>query len=180
MLVKRSGALNLPGVAAEYRNLIYVTPLPLTRGLIVLRPNQRNGVVPILLGALLLVCAPSAFTQTLTTGDVGGSVTDATGAIVPNVTVTLKSTETNSVRTAVTNSAGQYRFSLLNPGEYSLSAAATGLKSGTTKMTVLVGQNLEVNLSLAVQGTQQVVEVMAEAAVVQTENANLTTAFSTR
>ena len=126
------------------------------------------------------MCAPSAFTQTLTTGDVGGSVTDATGAIVPNVTVTLKSTETNSVRTAVTNSAGQYRFSLLNPGEYSLSAAATGLKSGTTKMTVLVGQNLEVNLSLAVQGTQQVVEVMAEAAVVQTENANLTTAFSTR
>jgi hypothetical protein len=130
------------------------------------------------MGALFLVCALPAFTQTLTTGDVGGSVTDATGAIVPNVTVTLKSTETNSVRTAVTNSAGQYRFSLLNPGEYSLFAATTGLKSGTTKMYVLVGQNLEVNLSLAVQGTQEVVEVRAEAAVVQTENANLTTAFS--
>ena len=129
---------------------------------------------------MLLACSLPAFSQTLTTGDVGGSVTDATGAIVPNATVTLKAVQTNETRTTVTNSGGQYRFSLLNPGEYALSAVATGLKSGITKLNVLVGQNAEVNLGLTVQGTQEVVEVMAEAAVLQTENANLTTSFSTQ
>jgi hypothetical protein len=129
--------------------------------------------------ALFLYALP-AFAQTLTTGDVGGTVTDATGAIVPNATVTLKSTATNDARSAVTNSAGEYRFSLVSPGEYTLSASTAGMKSGTTKLNVLVGQNLEVNIPLSVQGTQEVIEVMAETPVLQTENANLTTAFTTQ
>ena len=139
-----------------------------------------RGVSVSLLGALLFLGALPGFTQTLTTGDVGGTVTDATSAIIPNATVTLKSTTTNDARTALTNSSGQYRFSLLQPGEYTLSAATTGLKSGTTKLSVLVGQNLEVNLTLTVQGTQEVVLVTAETPVLQTENANLTTAFTTQ
>jgi hypothetical protein len=144
-----------------------------------LRPIYRKSLTYFLPAALLL-CALPGFTQTLTTGDVGGSVTDATGAVVPNATVTLKSGGTGDTRTAMSNSAGQYRFSLLSPGEYTLSAATPGLKSGATKLNVLVGQNLEVNIGLSVQGTQEVVEVMGEAPILQTENANLTTAFNTQ
>jgi hypothetical protein len=135
--------------------------------------------VSFLLPALLL-CALPAFTQTLTTGDIGGTVSDATGAVVPNSTVTLKSAATGDTRTAMSNSAGQYRFSLLQPGDYTISATTPGLKSGVTKVSVLVGQNLEINLGLTVQGTQEVVEVMGEAPILQTENANLTTAFNTK
>src|SRR5215472_753341 len=102
-----------------------------------------RGVSLFMLGAVLLAGTISAFAQTLTTGDVGGTVTDATGAIVPNATVTLKSTETNDTRSAITNSAGQYRFSLLQPGEYSLSGVTAGLRSGAVRLNILVGQNLE-------------------------------------
>ena len=129
---------------------------------------------------ILVLLALHAIGQTLTTGDISGTVADASGAVVPNVTVTLKATATDSSRTTVSNGAGQYRFSLLEPGGYTISAATAGLKSSVTKLDVLVGQNVEVNLGLTVQGMQEVVEVQAEAALLQTENANLTTAFSTQ
>ena len=127
----------------------------------------------------LLACVPSAFSQTLTTGDVTGIVTDATGAVVPGATVTIKSSATNEARTSLSTENGQYRFSLLQPGDYSISAQTTGLKSNVSKFTALVGQEQSLNIILSVQGTQEVIEVKAEAAVIQTENANLATAVST-
>jgi carboxypeptidase family protein/TonB-dependent receptor-like protein len=139
---------------------------------------KRRAAGVACLYAVALLLTPQAFTQTLTTGDVSGTITDASGAVVPNATVTLKATQTDSTRTTVSNGSGQYRFSLLSPAEYTISAVTAGLKSGVTRVNVLVGENLEVNLGLTVQGAQEVVEVTAEAAVLQTENANLTTAFS--
>ena len=130
-------------------------------------------------GLLWILSAASAFGQTQTTGDMVGTVTDATGAVVPRATVTIKYSDTNESRTAVTNERGEYRFSLLNPGEYAIEAHSTGLQSKTQKFTLLVGQVATINLSLAVEGTQEVVEVQAEAAILQTENANLSTGFST-
>src|SRR5207248_10388180 len=128
--------------------------------------------------ALLLAVAPLAYSQTLSTGALVGVITDASGAVVPGATVTLKSLETNESRTAATNETGQYRFSLLKPGPYSISAQATGLKSNVSKVEVAVGQAQSLNLALSVQGTQEVIEVQADAPVVQTENANLTTSVT--
>ncbi|MBZ5622593.1 MAG: carboxypeptidase regulatory-like domain-containing protein [Acidobacteriia bacterium] len=141
--------------------------------------NSRQMTMRILVAALLICCAPLAFSQTLTTGDVTGVITDASGAIVPGAAVTLKNVDTNEARTAATNEAGQYRFSLLAPGDYTITAQSTGLKSNTSKITVGVGQQQAVNLTLNVQGTQEVVEVKADAAVIQTENANLATSVNT-
>src|ERR1051325_9141658 len=90
--------------------------------------NSRRMMMRILFTALL-ICAPLAFTQTLTTGDVSGLVTDVSGAIVPGATVTLKKIDTNEARTSVANEAGRYQFSLLTPGDYTLSAQTTGMKS---------------------------------------------------
>jgi len=98
--------------------------------------------------------------------------------VVPGSAVTLKNDDTNATRTAVTNEAGQYRFSLLTPGSYTVSAQTTGLKSNTARLNVNVGQEQAINLTLNVQGTQEVVEVKAEAALIQTENANLATAMN--
>jgi len=116
--------------------------------------------------------------QTITTGDVTGVVTDSSGAVVPGSIVTLKYVDTNEVRTATTNQTGQYRFALLKPGDYAASAQTAGLKSGSQRFTVLVGQEHVLNLVLSPQGTQEVVEVTAEASVVQTENANLATSYT--
>src|SRR5215831_19178803 len=98
----------------------------------------RIGVLSLL--ALWLVCAPAVFSQTITTADVAGVITDASGAVVPNATVTIRNEDTNDTRTAMTNESGQYRFSLLPPGNYVISAATSGLKSNTQKVRLNVGQ----------------------------------------
>jgi hypothetical protein len=144
------------------------------------RPATRKLFVFPFLCALLLSLGAPAHSQTLTTGDVAGVVADGTGAVVPNATVTLKYADTNETRTALTNSAGQYRFSLLTPGSYSISAATAGLKSGTTKLDVAVGQAQELNLTMTVQGTQEVIEVKGESTAIQTENANLAASISSK
>jgi hypothetical protein len=115
----------------------------------------------------------------MTTGDIVGAVIDATGAVVPGAKVTIRFADTNESHTAVASASGQYRFSLLQPGDYVVTAEAPGLKSKTEKLTLLVGQETAVNLKLEVQGAQEVVEVQATATILQTENANQASGFDT-
>ena len=139
-----------------------------------------RSALPLLLSMLLIGSALPAFCQTLTTGDAAGVIKDATGAVVPNSTITLKSADTGDVRTAVSNSAGEYRFDLLKPGQYEISATSTGLKSNVQKFSVAVGQVAEMNLTLNVTATQSVVTVEAQAATLQTENADNESGFTTK
>ena len=67
--------------------------------------------------------SPAAFSQTITTADAVGVVSDTSGAVVPGATVTLKSAESGESRTETTNGQGQYRFPLLKPGDYVVSAS---------------------------------------------------------
>lgn len=139
----------------------------------------RSYAACALLAGLFWVMAPAAFSQTMTTGDIVGVVTDATGAVVPGAKVTVRFSDTNEVHSVTTGPSGQYRFSLLQPGDYEVTADATGLKSKTEKLNLLVGQESAVNLRLEVQGGQQVVEVQATATILQTENANQASGFNT-
>ena len=59
-----------------------------------------------------------AFGQSLTSGGVTGTVTDPSGAAVPNATVTLKNNDTGAAASVTSNDTGAYRFALLNPGSY--------------------------------------------------------------
>ena len=89
------------------------------------------------LAILLTACAVG---QTITTGDVVGVVSDTSGAVVPGANVTLKSLDTGETRTETSNAQGQYRFPLLKPGDYVVSASTAGLKSNNVRVTLLVGQ----------------------------------------
>src|SRR5436305_4524823 len=131
-----------------------------------------------LLAASVFLLAPLASGQTLTTGDVTGAIKDVSGAVVPNAGVSLKNVDTNDVRSTVTNESGQYRFTLLKPGDYTISAQTSGLRSNVEKFAVQVGEARELNITMNVQGTSEVIEVQAQAAVIQTENENLTTAVN--
>ena len=143
-----------------------------------MRSNRRRHLAAgCLLGALLL--APAAFSQTMTTGDIVGVVTDATGAVVPGAKVTIRFADTNEVHSAVTGAEGQYRFTLLQPGDYEVTGEATGLKSNKVKFTLLVGQESAINLKLEVQSANVTVEVQATASILQTENANQASGFTT-
>jgi hypothetical protein len=82
------------------------------------------GSLALLVIALMTV--PSLMAQSLVSGDLTGTVTDPSGAVVSGATVTLKSDTTGATRTTTTNASGAYRFSLLQPGSYTVSANASG------------------------------------------------------
>src|SRR5579862_1300727 len=96
-------------------------------------PRARFGLaVAILICMLgLCLCIPSAWGQTAGTGAIAGTVTDPSGRSVPNATVTATSNETGQERTATTGSAGDFKFSLLTPGNYQLKFTASGFKTAT-------------------------------------------------
>ncbi|MCU1309607.1 MAG: Oar protein [Candidatus Angelobacter sp.] len=127
---------------------------------------------------LLLTFALPVGAQTISTGDIAGTVTDSSGAVVPNATVTVKDVGTGAGRTVATNSSGAYRVPLLKPGTYNVSAAATGLTTQTFKAAVAVGQVQVVNLIATPQAATEVVEVTSSAPLLNTENANLSTSFN--
>src|SRR6202050_1381688 len=147
-----------------------------------MRDTRRNGrrhwAIVYFLAALSLMLTPLAFSQTITTADVVGVVSDTSGAVVPGAKVTIKSAESGESRTETTNGEGQYRFPLMKPGDYEISAAAKGLKSNFFKVTLLVGQAQEANITMNPQGTSTTVEVNATGAILQTENANIETNFN--
>lgn len=127
---------------------------------------------------VLFIALPCIQAQTMTTGDITGTLTDPTGAVVPSASVTLTNTQTGTTQNTTTNAAGTFRFSLLPPGTYTVSASTSGLKSDLVHTTVGVGQVTTLNLTARVQEARTTVEVTEAPPVVQTENANLQRTFT--
>lgn len=89
--------------------------------------------IVVLLVLLAVTSGDHVWAQTSTTGEITGVVTDPDGAIVPNISVTLKNIETGTATATTTNSLGIYTFPLLQPGKYQLSATATGSSDRSRK-----------------------------------------------
>lgn len=143
------------------------------------RNMKRLHMFYALMALLLATClmAPTAFGQSLTTGDISGTVTDPMGAVLANAAVTLTSAATGEVRTGTTNSSGSYRFSLLKPGSYTVGVTAPGFTTTQSQYTVNVGQATVANVKLTVGRSATTVEVTGAPPLVQTETANLSTNF---
>ena len=136
--------------------------------------------ITLALTATLSLMTLPALAQSVTTGDIAGTVQDPTGAIVPNATVTLKNDSTGATSTAKTNNSGAYRFTLLQPGRYTVSVAQQGFSTVNQTVQVGVGQITTANMQLAVGGASQTVEVTAAAPLLQTETGNIATTFNTQ
>lgn len=107
-----------------------------------------------------------------TTGTIVGTVTDSSGAVVPKTRVAAVHTATGLTRSAVTNQSGNYVLPLLPVGEYSLTAEVTGFKKRAVSGIVLqVNDEARVDVVLEVGAVTETVNVSAQAAVLQTENA---------
>jgi hypothetical protein len=143
-----------------------------------IRKSLLFPMVAIAVGLTLLVYTAPIAAQSVTSGDVTGTVTDPSNAAVPNATVTLKNRDTGATQTRSTNGQGYYRFQLLNPGNYTVSVNAPGFQTGEQPVAVSVGQVSAVNVQLALAGASQTVEVTAQGGVVQTENGNISTTFT--
>ena len=125
---------------------------------------------------LLVVATPALMAQTASTGSVEGTVTDPSGAVIPNVTVTLTSTDTGAVRNGVTSADGTYKFGLINPGNYKVKFSATGFKPVELPgIVVQVTEPSVLNRSLEVGAQTDQVTVEANVEAIQTSSSALGT-----
>ncbi len=103
------------------------------------------------------------------TGQITGTVTDPTGAAIQSATVDVKSLGTGANRTVTTGSSGDYSVTNLLPGEYNVSASASGFARTEQRVTVAVGGRVGQDFKLEVGTSSAVVEVSASAVQVNTD-----------
>ena len=121
----------------------------------------------------VLAAAQPGFTQ-VDQGAVTGLITDSTGAVVANAEVTLTNLDNGLVLQATSTSSGEYTFSPVRIGNYSISATSKGFATTTQKdLKVNVQQRLLVNLQLKLGSTNERIEVSAAAPLMQTEDASV-------
>ena len=102
--------------------------------------------------------------------EIMGSVTDASGATIPNAQVTLTNAETGVART-VTAPDGQYRFSPVSPGTYNIVVKAPNFQTANvTHLIINIGLHVTEDVALTVGSTQQTVEVSGAVPVVDTSS----------
>jgi hypothetical protein len=105
-----------------------------------------------------------------TSGEIRGTVTDPTGATVPKATVTVEDSEKGTRRTAVTETAGEYRVTGLPPSSYSVTIETSGFQKEIRKDVVVnVGQTVILDFRLQLASATAHVEVTEELPVVETE-----------
>ncbi len=103
-----------------------------------------------------------------------GTVTDSTGAAIPNATVVITQTETNFHQTVTSKPDGSYRAEFLPIGPYSVKVAAEGFKALNREGIILnAAQTAMVDLALQIGDASQTVDVTAEAPLVNSSNATL-------
>jgi Carboxypeptidase regulatory-like domain/TonB dependent receptor-like, beta-barrel len=144
------------------------------------RSSANSALWLLSLGLLLaLVLTTSAvFAQSIISGEITGTVTDSSGAVLPNATVTLTSKDSGSSQTVTTSASGGFRFPLLRPGVYTLTATANGFSKLTQDVTAGVGQVTNTTLQLKVGTSAETIEVTGAAPLLETENANIATTYT--
>jgi hypothetical protein len=137
---------------------------------------QRNTLRWFL--TLALLCFAFTYNQDVFAqvdeGSIAGIVQDPSGAVVPNAKVTLLNTDVGLSLETVTNSSGQYIFSPVRIGHYSVSATSAGFSTTTQQnIEVTVQAHLSVNLQLKPGATTETVEVTSAAPLLQTQDASV-------
>lgn len=117
----------------------------------------------IVIAFLSLAFVPSLWGQS--TATLSGTVTDPTGAVVPNATVLIHSQDTGVDRSTVTDSQGFYSAPSLQPGNYEVRTSAAGFANNVIKnVTLQVDQSVTANVKLGLQSAGEIVQVEGTAA----------------
>ena len=113
--------------------------------------------------ACATLLAPNAlFSQATASGTIAGTITDSTGAVIPNAGVKLNGRGTGFTRSATTSEAGSYRFDLVPPGEYEVRATAKGFSTAVfANVRAAVSQTTTVDATLNPNAQSEVVTVEA-------------------
>jgi len=145
------------------------------------RHARRSSIAIAALALLVLAitATPGAAQQQL--GAIQGTITDQTGAVLPGVAVEVTNIATNVARTAVSNDAGVYRMPSLDPGRYEVKATLESFR-GVHQRDVIVSVGATVGVDIQMQAGQlaETVEVVAQAADIQTEKADVSAVVEQR
>ncbi|WP_158819735.1 TonB-dependent receptor [Granulicella sp. S156] len=136
------------------------------------------GVSLFLSGSLIL--QPTNSWSQVETGQIAGTVTDPSGALVTNANVTVKNLGTNAQHAVQTDKSGSYRFPGLEPAHYKVTIASGGFIPYEASIEVTVGGHTTVDAKLSVGGSNSAVEVVSEgAAQVNTQTQELSQVVDT-
>src|SRR3979490_179034 len=137
----------------------------------------RNSVV---LLTFVFFVTTAAFSQ-LTTADIVGTVTDATGAVIPNAAVVITNLGTNAKRTSQTNGSGDYTFTLLPVGHYSISVKAGGFQESLNKdLSVEAGDRARADVRLQTGSETTTIEVTASTPLLQADSATVSSTVTAK
>jgi hypothetical protein len=126
--------------------------------------------------ALFLAMSTTATWAQAGGGSMVGTVHDPAGAVVPNATVTITNTDTNSNYPVTTNGDGRFLYPQLPVGTYKVAVAAPGFKEAVQSgITVSIGTTSTLDMTLQVGQTSQSVTVTANAQQIQTESSDVGT-----
>jgi hypothetical protein len=132
-----------------------------------MRSKFRGVLMALFFGSLLTT---AAYAQA--TGGLGGTVTDANGAVVQGANIVVKNTATNLTRSAVTNDDGRWTLNLLPVGTYEVSYDKEGFKKSVSRnVTVEASVNRVVDAALEVGSTDVFVDVTTDQPLVQGDTA---------
>src|SRR5437867_5585985 len=144
---------------------------------------SRTLVRLVFLGvAASLLAAPAPARADITRFDLSGAVADATGGVLPGVTVTLKNVDTGFLRTTVTDADGRYSFNAVPPtGKWTLSAELQGFAPQHREgLEFLANTKPEINFELKVGSLQEAITVQAESPLVRTRESELSSILDAR
>jgi hypothetical protein len=120
------------------------------------------------------LATPRALAQTAATGTISGTVTDNSGAAVPNTTIVIKNTDTGASREVTTNGEGYFTSTFLQPGHYEVVSGGGNFGKVTRKNLVLtVGQTLTVDSQLPAASVSQDVTVTDASPLIDTEKSEV-------
>ncbi|MGH9588193.1 MAG: carboxypeptidase regulatory-like domain-containing protein [Acidobacteriaceae bacterium] len=135
----------------------------------------RRFIAILSVAGMLLFAAAVSRAQTVT-GSIGGTVTDSTGAVVPNAAVTARNVATGVQATTRSNQSGVYNFQFLPIGSYNVIVNASGFAKTTAgPLRLEIDQIAKIDIKLQVGQASTTVKVNAEGAVLQTQSSTLAT-----
>src|SRR5262249_36267664 len=121
--------------------------------------------------SILLVLCPSALFGQTATGQIIGTVTDPSGAVIGAASIAVTNTNTNTRLETTTDSRGTYQVPNLPIGSYTVGVKKQGFATTVTTPTDLqINQTLRIDVGLTVNAASQTVTVEAQAAQVETVN----------
>jgi hypothetical protein len=149
-------------------------------GSLVVSEKKRNVFTCVALVVLALVFG--GYTQStlaqVVTADVVGTVSDATGGLLPNAKITIVNLGTELKKTAETDSGGNFVVTLLPVGRYRVTAELTGFKMATIREIALAqGDRQRLDIRMALGQVQETVEIEAQTPALQTDTSSLGTLF---